>query len=160
MSDSNFMALLRDIIREEICRAVLKPPEGKEWTSFQWDVYRAVWMIPYGQVASYGDVAKKSGHPGAAQSVGNALAALGSDCRYVPWWRVVHSSGRIPEHHSSTVGQLIDRRPLLEIEGINVDETGPVPKVHKRFFCDWSAAKAGLEPPKAVRQRILDEIEK
>lgn len=127
MSDKDFVAALRDIIREEISRALLKPPEGEKWPEFYWNVYRAVWMIPYGRVASYGAIARKAGHAkGAAQSVGNALAALGSDCRYVPWWRVVRSDG-------SMSGRQVDQRPLLEPEGIKFDDEGRVPE---RFFCD------------------------
>jgi methylated-DNA-protein-cysteine methyltransferase-like protein len=47
--------------------------------------------IPVGVVASYGEVAARAGRPGAARAVGNVLA----DHEGLPWWRVVHSDGRL-----------------------------------------------------------------
>jgi methylated-DNA-protein-cysteine methyltransferase-like protein len=47
--------------------------------------------IPKGKVATYGDVAKASGHPGAARQVVWALRT-GKD---VPWHRVLGAKGRI-----------------------------------------------------------------
>lgn len=44
-----------------------------------------------GEVASYGEIARRAGYPGAARAVGNVLAAtLG-----LPWWRVVRASGQL-----------------------------------------------------------------
>jgi methylated-DNA-protein-cysteine methyltransferase-like protein len=47
--------------------------------------------IPVGAVVSYGEVAVRAGRPGAARAVGNVLAEHGG----LPWWRVVHSDGRL-----------------------------------------------------------------
>jgi methylated-DNA-protein-cysteine methyltransferase related protein len=47
--------------------------------------------IPVGVVVSYGEVAVRAGSPGAARAVGNVLASHGD----LPWWRVVHSDGRL-----------------------------------------------------------------
>jgi methylated-DNA-protein-cysteine methyltransferase related protein len=70
--------------------------------------------IPYGRVATYGDVAARLGLPRAARGVGRALHALpeGSD---VPWWRVVNRNGQISTPHLA--GRL--QRMLLEQEGIS-----------------------------------------
>lgn len=46
-------------------------------------VYRAVVQIPRGKVATYGDVARAVGNPGAARAVGNAMNR-NRDCRRVP----------------------------------------------------------------------------
>ncbi len=57
-------------------------------------IYRVVRHIPKGRVATYGVVARLAGRPGAARTVGWALAALPDDGD-VPWWRVVNAAGRI-----------------------------------------------------------------
>jgi methylated-DNA-[protein]-cysteine S-methyltransferase len=43
-------------------------------TGFQEQVLRYTYEIPYGQVFSYGEIAKQLGKPGAARAVGTALA--------------------------------------------------------------------------------------
>ena len=48
-----------------------------------------------GEVVSYGDVADVAGFPGRARAVG-AFLARSDDT--LPWWRVVHSDGRLPPH--------------------------------------------------------------
>ena len=56
-------------------------------------IWLTVCAIPRGTIATYGDVAERSGLPGAARRVGAALRKLpkGSE---VPWHRVVNASGR------------------------------------------------------------------
>lgn len=83
--------------------------------SFSASVHRAVRRIPYGKVASYGDIAALIGKPRAARGVGGVLRELprGSD---VPWWRVVASSGTIT--NPGPGGQL--QRLLLLQEGVMV----------------------------------------
>lgn len=123
---------IREIVRDEIRRHAVLPPPGEEWTDFQRAVYDAVFMIPYGKVASFLGVARKSGHPGSAQGVGNALAALGYGCQSIPWWRVVRSTRELPEASEPT--DRLYRRYYLRHEGIELDEHGRVPE---EFFCDW-----------------------
>ena len=53
-------------------------------------VLAVVESIPSGRVMTYGDVAAAIGSR-AARGVGQVMAYYGSD---VPWWRVVHASGR------------------------------------------------------------------
>lgn len=43
-----------------------------EGTVFQKTVWQALQNVPYGQLASYGDIAKTLGNPGAARAVGGA----------------------------------------------------------------------------------------
>lgn len=62
------------------------------YTSAQQTVYRTVAKIPYGQTASYGDVARMAGLPRAARFVGTTMA----NNRYpvfIPCHRVIKSDG-------------------------------------------------------------------
>lgn len=61
-------------------------------TDFQMAVYSAVLRIPRGSTATYGDVAKISGRPGAARAVGNALR-MNPFPVMIPCHRVVASNG-------------------------------------------------------------------
>jgi methylated-DNA-[protein]-cysteine S-methyltransferase len=42
-------------------------------TPFQWEAWRTIAYIPYGQTMTYGEVALMMGKPGAAQAVGQAM---------------------------------------------------------------------------------------
>jgi methylated-DNA-protein-cysteine methyltransferase related protein len=83
-------------------------------------IYAAVRQIPYGKVASYGQIAKIVGRC-SAQMVGFALAALvNSPCAEpVPWQRVVNSQGKVSPHGFG-VGSSMQRQ-LLEDEGVTFD---------------------------------------
>jgi alkylated DNA nucleotide flippase Atl1 len=50
--------------------------------------------IPPAKVMTYGDIAEFL-ERGTARQVGAVMAGYGSQ---VPWWRVVNSTGRLPEH--------------------------------------------------------------
>ena len=78
-------------------------------------IWQVVALIPAGKVATYGDVARLAGLPGAARRVGAALRALPPDTR-IPWHRVINAQGRLslPEGSSAQYTQ----RELLEAEGV------------------------------------------
>jgi AraC family transcriptional regulator of adaptative response/methylated-DNA-[protein]-cysteine methyltransferase len=66
-------------------------------TNFQIQVWRALLAIPFGQVASYADVARALGRPGAGRAVGgavgrNPLAVL------IPCHRVILASGALGDY--------------------------------------------------------------
>jgi methylated-DNA-protein-cysteine methyltransferase related protein len=86
-------------------------------------VYRVVRQIPRGRVGTYGVVARMAGRPGAARTVGWALAALPGDAE-VPWWRVINAAGRISlaGHNHAAVLQ----RALLLREGVKFAPGGAV----------------------------------
>jgi methylated-DNA-protein-cysteine methyltransferase related protein len=107
-------------------------------------VYIVVRQIPYGKVASYGQVAALLGHPQAARTVGWALSALrGSEIADVPWQRVINSAGRISISRADLSADI--QRALLEGEGVVFDERG---------YVDWKRfGWRGLEPD--VIERLI-----
>ncbi len=82
-------------------------------SGFRNRVYRAVDRIPYGRVATYGDIAALAGNPRAARAVGSALRGLPEGLT-TPWWRVVGSGGDIA---LSAYGSQLQRMLLVE-EGV------------------------------------------
>ncbi len=78
-------------------------------------VWQVVALIPSGKVATYGDVARLAGLPGAARRVGRALRGLPEGTR-IPWHRVVNASGRISLPPDSDGHRR--QRQRLEAEGI------------------------------------------
>ena len=44
--------------------------EVEGWTTFQLDVIRALRRVPYGEVVSYGELARLAGHPRAHRAAG------------------------------------------------------------------------------------------
>ena len=56
-------------------------------------ILQAIRAIPRGQVAGYGEVARRAGLPGRARMVAKLLS--GNDDDTLPWHRVLRSDGRI-----------------------------------------------------------------
>ncbi|MFT4230067.1 MAG: methylated-DNA--[protein]-cysteine S-methyltransferase [Microbacterium sp.] len=71
----------------------------------------AICDIPYGQTASYGEVAISAGAPGAARAVGTACART-PICLVVPVHRVVRADGSLGEYG----GRSDVKRFLVELE--------------------------------------------
>lgn len=84
------------------------------------EVYAVVRRIPRGRVATYGQIARLLGRPGAARQVGYALAALRGDA--VPWHRVVNARGAVSPR--AAPGCDAAQRLLLEREGVAFDAAG------------------------------------
>lgn len=84
--------------------------------------------IPKGQVATYGDVAAASGHPGAARQVVWALRA-GEN---VPWHRVVGAGGNIRLTGESG----FEQRLRLRSEGVVIAGDKVDLKKHRHVFAD------------------------
>lgn len=75
-------------------------------------------MIPRGQVASYGQIAKQAGIPRGARMVGRALGRAPRTMN-LPWHRVINAQGRIAlPPQSDAYQRQVDR---LRAEGIAVD---------------------------------------
>jgi epoxyqueuosine reductase len=94
-------------------RFFFKGPFDMRGTSFQVEVWKAIYSIPYGKLMSYGGIAKQIERPKAVRAVGNAVGdnPLGL---IVPCHRVVSSNGGI----GGFTGGLEWKRRLLAQEGI------------------------------------------
>ena len=86
-------------------------------------IYAVVERIPYGRVATYGQVAALAGLPRHARLVGYALFAL-PEAREVPWHRVINAQGRVSSR--SEPGPAGFQQHLLEEEGVQFDPSGRV----------------------------------
>lgn len=82
-------------------------------------VWQVVAKIPYGRVATYGQVARLAGWPGYARQVGMALKGLPVDSG-LPWHRVINARGRIslPSHSAGANRQAA----RLQAEGVLVNQ--------------------------------------
>ncbi len=85
-------------------------------------IFATVRRIPYGRVASYGQIARLAGC--SPRSVGYALSALKDEAEQTPWHRVVNSQGRISPRSSGDA----DKRQLnmLIEEGVYVSLAGVI----------------------------------
>ncbi len=78
-------------------------------------VWSAIQAIPKGEVASYGQVAVRAGHPGRARWVAQLLARqLGP--KGLPWHRVVRSDGRIAFPTDSA--EFLEQAKRLRADGV------------------------------------------
>lgn len=87
-------------------------PLTLDGTEFQNQVWRNLATIPYGQTASYGEMAKKAGRPKASRAVG---AANGSNPLPIvlPCHRVIGSTGAL----TGFGGGMDTKKFLLKLEG-------------------------------------------
>jgi methylated-DNA-protein-cysteine methyltransferase related protein len=75
--------------------------------------------IPFGWVATYGQVAAMAGMPRRARLVGRVLQRLDPAIK-IPWHRVVNAKGEVSYSPSRNGGDTLQRR-LLEKEGLKFD---------------------------------------
>jgi methylated-DNA-[protein]-cysteine S-methyltransferase len=92
-------------------RVTFDVPLMMQGDPFERLVWRALQDIPYGETASYGEVARRIGHPSAARAVGlanarNPIAII------VPCHRVIGADGTLTGYG----GGLERKRALLELE--------------------------------------------
>jgi len=85
-------------------------------------IYDLVRQIPYGKVATYGQVAEVVGGC-TARMVGYAMAALPGKSD-VPWQRVINFKGKISPHGAG-FGTWMQEQ-LLKEEGVEFDEQGKI----------------------------------
>jgi methylated-DNA-[protein]-cysteine S-methyltransferase len=86
----------------------LRPEVGSD---FERRVWRELMSIPYGETASYGEIAARIGHPGKARAVGraNGRNPIAIVC---PCHRVIGSDGSLTGYG----GGLDKKRTLLDLE--------------------------------------------
>ena len=87
-------------------------PSSRRNPDFTSRVLAVVRRIPYGRVATYGEVAALAGRPGAARAVGNIMRTCGRPD--VPCHRVIAAGGRLGGYGGSEVL----KRQLLMSEGV------------------------------------------
>ena len=80
-------------------------------------MYAIVRQVPPGRVITYGTIARLLGDPMKAREVGWAMAICGSD---VPAHRVINARGTVSGGHA------LERRRMLEAEGVVFGADGPV----------------------------------
>ncbi len=98
---------------------VFNTPLDLRGTDFQRQVWAEVCKIPYGQTASYGELAARVGRPGAARAVGAANGANPLPL-FVPCQRLIGSDGALRGYG----GGLELKAALLRLEGA-VAKPGP-----------------------------------
>ena len=94
-------------------------PLRLEGTPFRLKVWEQQQQIPYGQVISYGELARRIGQPGASRAVGganrhNPIAII------VPCHRVIAADGSQGGYSGNCSGSAELKRTLLELEGIKI----------------------------------------
>ena len=94
-------------------------------------IYTVAEQIPYGMVATYGDIATIVGGGCDARTVGFALNEMPPERANVPWQRIINKQGGI-----STRG--LSQRKLLEDEGVEFDAQDHV--IMSRFH--WAGPSA------------------
>jgi methylated-DNA-protein-cysteine methyltransferase related protein len=95
-------------------------------------IYDTVKLIPYGKVATYGQIATLAGLHRKARLVGYALFRVAPDAD-VPWHRVINAKGEISESPFREGNDYL-QRSLLESEGIQFNQSGRVNFKH----CQWN----------------------
>ena len=88
-------------------------PQG---TPFQRSVWRAISTVGFGETISYGELARRAGHPGSARAAGAATGRnpLGI---IVPCHRIMGANGSLTGY----AGGLDRKRALLALEGVSRD---------------------------------------
>ena len=80
-------------------------------------IYQTVRQIPFGKVATYGQIADLAGLHGKARLVGYALFKVDVNLNDVPWHRVINAKGEISYSSLRRGGDYLQKH-LLEKEGI------------------------------------------
>jgi len=86
-------------------------------------IYEAVKLIPYGRVATYGQIAEMAGNPRWARVVGYALH-VNPDPENIKCYRVVNRFGEVSK--AFAFGGENRQIELLEAEGVEFGENGRI----------------------------------
>lgn len=81
---------------------------------FHREVLKATMAVPYGETASYGEVAALAGRPGAARAAGTALSR-NPIALIVPCHRIIKADGTIGGYGGGAAGIALKQR-LLDLE--------------------------------------------
>jgi methylated-DNA-protein-cysteine methyltransferase-like protein len=116
-------------------RAAGTPPGPTDPADRRAPVLLAIAQIPAGKVATYGQIARLAGMPGAARYVGYCLRNLPQGSR-LPWHRVIGAGGRIAFPHGSDAFALQQKK--LRKEGVECSDG----RINLRLF-QWDAGITG-----------------
>ncbi|MGF1522067.1 MAG: MGMT family protein [Leptolyngbyaceae cyanobacterium] len=106
-------------------------------------IYAVVRQIPYGQVATYGQVAELAGLIGKPRLVGYALYRV-TDDDDIPWHRVINAKGEVSRSpHRNGMDSL--QQTLLQEEGIHFNSAGKLDLNTYRWIADSELLEAALE---------------
>lgn len=116
-------------------------------TPFESRVLRLVSRIPVGRVATYGDIARLAGRPGAARAVGNIMRR--ADRPGLPYHRVIGAGGALGGYSILPL-----KRSLLAAEGLTVTARRVVnfTQVRWREIPPTRAKRATVGPPKRLKK--------
>ena len=89
-------------------------PLAPEGTAFQKSVWAELQKVPYGETASYKDIAQRLGKPGAAIAVGQANSRNPIPI-IIPCHRIIGFGGKMVGY----TGGLHIKRALLALEGVS-----------------------------------------
>ena len=81
-------------IAQQIGQAEYQVPLAPKGTAFQQQVWKALLAIPFGQTASYQDIANAVDRPTAVRAVANAIAA-NPIAWFIPCHRVIRHNGQL-----------------------------------------------------------------
>jgi O-6-methylguanine DNA methyltransferase len=120
-------------------------------TSFAVRVLAVLRRIPAGRVATYGDVARLAGRPGAARAVGNVLRSAAEPG--LPYHRVIAAGGQIggfgrdPHLKRALLaaeGHIVRRRRLIDFEAVRWTPArrGNPTRLSSRLTTDKSCGRA------------------
>lgn len=90
------------------------PIDWNHYRPFQKEALTQAMKIPFGQVVTYGELAKRMGNPAASRAIGGAMAH-NPVCIVIPCHRVVASDGHLTGY--SAADGLRSKQWLLELEG-------------------------------------------
>jgi len=95
-------------------------------------IYAVVRQIPYGRVATYGQIAELANLYGKARLVGYALFQVSVPETEIPWHRVINAKGEISYSSLRQGGDYL-QRSLLEAEGIEFSAEGKISLAHYKW---------------------------
>ena len=103
-------------------------------------IKKTIARVPYGKVATYGQIAKLAGYAGAARQVVWALRSASG----LPWHRIVGAKGKI-----SLTGEAgFEQRMRLEMEGVRFN--GARVDMDE---CEWKPARRASKSGTKAKRR-------
>lgn len=97
--------------------------EGQAYGAFVESVHAAVATVPWGKVATYGQIAAMAGDPDAAREVGHIMSAVSAGLG-LPCHRIVNRAGTLSPEYA--FGGQERQRAMLEAEGITFSAKGRI----------------------------------